>query len=273
MLYILLPIHNRRQLTKEFMKCLQKQTYQDFHLVLIDDGSTDGTADMVCNYLPDTTVIKGKGDWWWGGALHQGYKWIRKHAQDGKDFVLIINDDTSFEKDFLEKAVKFLQNKEKTLLLACTRSIQTGKIYDTGTKIDWAHFTFRNANEGEEIDCLATRGLFVRVEDFLMIGGFHPFLLPHYLSDYEWTIRAKRKGFRLITTLDIWLWNNEITTGYHKVENNIRSVFSKKSAVNPLYLFNFILLACPLKYKLSAIYHGIVRKVIHYLLREIKEKC
>ena len=46
-LYILLPVHNRCDITREFIDCLKAQTFQDYHLVLIDDGSTDGTEQMV----------------------------------------------------------------------------------------------------------------------------------------------------------------------------------------------------------------------------------
>ncbi|MEO8935379.1 MAG: glycosyltransferase, partial [Burkholderiaceae bacterium] len=69
-IYILLPVHSRRALTERFIRCLQAQTYTDFHVVLIDDGSTDGTAEMVAALLPGRlTILTGTGDWWWGGSL------------------------------------------------------------------------------------------------------------------------------------------------------------------------------------------------------------
>ncbi|MCK5537931.1 MAG: glycosyltransferase family 2 protein, partial [Bacteroidales bacterium] len=39
MIYIILPVHNRKKITEKFIKCLVKQTYQDFKLILVDDGS------------------------------------------------------------------------------------------------------------------------------------------------------------------------------------------------------------------------------------------
>lgn len=269
-LYIFLPVHNRKSTTERFVKSLLKQTFQNFTLILIDDGSTDGTSEMVLSYLPGTVVIEGKGKWWWGGSLHQGYKWLKKNASNGEDIALIINDDVEFEPDFLKKGIRFLETHEKALLLAQSRSIQTKELHDTGTKIDWKHFTFRNALEGEEIDCLATRGLFLRVKDFLTVGGFHPILLPHYLSDYEFTIRAKRKGFNLMTTPEVWLWMDEEKTGYHKV-GSIKQVFLKKSSVNPLYLLSFILLACPWRYRMHAIWEGVMKKMFYYFGRIIRQ--
>ncbi len=268
-LYILLPVHNRKKITENFVKQLLSQTFQNFVLLLIDDGSTDGTSEMVLSYLPETIIIRGKGNWWWGGALHQGYKWIKRNAKNENDFALITNDDVSFDNDFLERVLSYLDKHPNTLLLAQGKSMQTGKYIDTGIKVNWKDFSFRNAGENEVIDCLSTRGLFLKVKDFLKIGGFHPILLPHYLSDYEFTIRAKRKGFVLQTTSDIFLWVNESTTGYHEVKQ-IKKVFSKKSSINPFYLTMFILLSCPWKYKFIAFWNGVVKKSLHYLWNFIK---
>ena len=71
--YVLLPVHNRRPVTEAFARSLAAQTDRNVRLVLIDDGSTDGTADAVKAILPDTVVITGQGNWWWGGGLQQGY--------------------------------------------------------------------------------------------------------------------------------------------------------------------------------------------------------
>lgn len=60
-IYILLPVHNRCELTRHFIECLKSQTYQNFHLVLIDDGSTDGTSEMVLSNLDTVTVVRGNG--------------------------------------------------------------------------------------------------------------------------------------------------------------------------------------------------------------------
>ena len=95
--YILLPVHNRKKITANFIACLKNQSYSNYHLILIDDGSNDGTSEMVRNEIENLTVITGKGNWWWGGALHQGYKWIKKNVSDKNSFVLIINDDTEFK--------------------------------------------------------------------------------------------------------------------------------------------------------------------------------
>lgn len=98
-------------------------------------------------------------------------------------------------------------------------------------------------------------GLFLRLRDFLTIGAFHPKLLPHFTSDYEFTLRAHRKGFKLIVDPSVKLWVNEETTWNRLVGDEPFSVFmnrlfSKKSPINPIVWTFFIALACPWKWKL-----------------------
>jgi glycosyltransferase involved in cell wall biosynthesis len=79
-IYILLPVHNRREITKVFIDCLEAQTWQNYHLVLIDDGSTDGTEQVVRERVENLTVIRGNGNWWWAGCLQQGFNFLKKRA-------------------------------------------------------------------------------------------------------------------------------------------------------------------------------------------------
>jgi len=46
-IYILLPVHNRKEITEKFINCLNRQTFNNYQLVLIDDGCIDGTVDMI----------------------------------------------------------------------------------------------------------------------------------------------------------------------------------------------------------------------------------
>ncbi len=254
MIYILVPVHNRREITRRFIHCLEQQTYRDYQLVLIDDGSTDGTAEMVQQQIRSLTVIRGNGNWWWGGALHEGYKWLLACNAASTDIVLIINDDTEFEQDFLEKALITLRNRPRTFLLSQCYSRQSGQLLDAGVHVDWERFSFDQASTGKPVNCISTRGLFFRIGDFRAVGGFHPFLLPHYLSDYEFTIRAGRKGMALVSEPSVKVRLDESTTGYNTVENGpllrgLKNVFSKRSAINPITLSIFVALACPWRWK------------------------
>jgi GT2 family glycosyltransferase len=258
-IYIFLPVHNRKNITSRFIGCLRTQTFQNYHLVLIDDGSTDGTEEMVRDAIRNLTVIKGRGDWWWAGSLQQGINWLKSQHLSATDLILIINDDTEFEPNFLQTALDVLADRKETLLLAQSYSRQNGLLIDAGIHADLKRLRFKTPSGAEQLNCLSTRGLFFRVSDLDQIGGFHPRLLPHYLSDYEFTIRAHRKGMLLMTDPSLKVWLDERATGYHEISDEsyndfIMNYFSKKSSGNPLAWAAFVLLACPWPWKFINIF-------------------
>jgi GT2 family glycosyltransferase len=261
-IYILLPVYNRREITKKYLNCLISQTYQNYHLILIDDGSNDGTENMVKTVIDDEklTVIKGKGNWWWAGALQQGYLWLKLQNIVKNSVILIMNDDTEFNKNFLEIGSNLIAEKELTLIMAQCHQNNSNNIYK-GTQIDWFKFKFYDKNNPEKVDCFCTSALFLTWESFEYIGGFYPRLLPHYISDFEFTLRAKNKGVKLITDPSLFIfWDNQ-ETGYHGLNEfitgsfsqSMKKYFSKKSPHNPITFTLFIILACPWYWKFSTL--------------------
>lgn len=255
--YVLLPVHNRRNITEAFVECLKKQTNQNFRLILIDDGSTDGTAEAVKRVVGDVVIICGDGNWWWGGSLQQGHDWFKRNNVAGNDVVLIMNDDTAFEPDFISIGLRLLECNPNTLLTATGYNLKTGSPQDSGGyTLDWKTLGFSETHENELINCSSTRGLMTTVADFLDVGGFFPRLIPHYLSDLEFTMRAQKKGKKLMTHPDFKIGIDFDTTGQRELGKEsfneyLRKVFSKRAAMNPVYWSNFILLHSPWRYKLS----------------------
>ena len=272
-IYILLPVHNRCEITRRFVACIKSQTHQNFHLILLNDGSTDGTVDMVRAEIDKLTVIAGSGNWWWAGALQQGYDWLKTQNAASSDLVLIINDDTEFDADFLARGITLMSGQNRSLLLAPSFNRETGRMIGGGMRVDWRTLQFSQTVCQLEINCLSTRGLFVRIDDFLSLGGFYPRLLPHYLSDYEFTIRAHRRGMKLRVDDSLKVLVDEKMTGFHQFDglsflDFCKMYFTRKSDANPFAWSMFIVLACPWPWKLSSlmrVWYGTTMKLLNAL--------
>lgn len=277
-IYILLPVHNRIAVTECFIDCLAAQSYSNYHLILVDDGSDDGTAGMVRDKIDDLTVLKGRGNWWWAGSLQQGINCLKRLSVADRDIVLFANDDITFDTDFLQKAVGLLDELDDVLLLPFLRDTNTGLLQETGIDANLRKHTFDPASSPDRINCLSTRGLFMRMIDLTRIGGFHPRLLPHYLSDYEFTIRAHRKGLKLCTSNELVISLDHDQTGYHSFEQKgfvafIRQYFSKRSAPNPVYHTSFVLLTgswSSIPFSLIVVWRRAIANVIHQVRRSLR---
>jgi GT2 family glycosyltransferase len=256
--YLLVPVHNRRELTVRFAEALRAQTRRDFQLVLIDDGSTDGTAAAVTAVLPDAVVIRGSGEWWWAGCLDQGCRWLRRQAVPAGTMVGLMNDDVGIEPEFLEQITEELARHPDTLLLA--RSLDAaGRLLDEGggVRADLRRLTFVPTSDPGAVNCLPTRGLFLRWGVLERAGGFRPGALPHYLSDYEFTHRAWRRGLKLRVAATASVRLHEGTAGWtrddlwrRKRAARVAAVFSPRFKDNPRAWIAFAWFTAPMPWRL-----------------------
>jgi GT2 family glycosyltransferase len=168
-IYVVLPVHNRVNITKEFVECLKKQTYKNYHLILVDDGSTDGTAEYVKKEIDNLTVLYGDGNLWWAGSLSKAYRYLSKIKAVDEDIVLINNDDSTFDPDYFERVINDRDLKSGTLVVSPGHSISADftslrpKI-ERGFAIDWPSLRVYKLEEGQEPDAVTTRGLYMDFE-------------------------------------------------------------------------------------------------------------
>lgn len=253
-LHILLPVHNRRETTVRFVKALGQQTRREFRLILIDDGSSDGTAAAVRALWPAVEVVAGDGNWWWAGCLEQGCRHLRRTGVADDDILLLMNDDVDIGPRFLEEALGEFRETRDTLLLARQVDVRTGEAIDHGggVRADLRELRFAAAGAPEEINCLPTRGLFLKWRDMGRVGGFRPDYLPHYLSDYEFTIRAWKKGLHLKVarkaSLGVKMGQSGRSLKNLYAEPRARRfglIFSERFKDNPITWSAFVWLAAP----------------------------
>ena len=160
--HILLPVHNRCEITRACVAQLSAQTYDPIDLVVIDDGSTDATTKMLAQNAPTATVLDGDGNLWWAGCLQRGLEHLATSGAQAEDVVVFLNDDTMFDPYFIENGVKAIENSPDLMLLAQAYSLQTGRFIEVGARVDWSKLSFDSVTSIDQANCLSTRGLFMR---------------------------------------------------------------------------------------------------------------
>lgn len=277
-IYVICAVHNNLSDTKKLLESLSNQTYPNYQIIIIDDGSRDNTARYLQDNHPDITVLTGNGKLWWTGSIARGVDYILLNASE-KDFILTINSDCEVRKDFIKNLLNSANKNKNTIIGSTIYDINTNKIDDAGVSIDWQTAKFSkklptNKKRYLTSEFLSTKGVIYSIQVFKKIGNFNYHKLPHYLSDYEFSCRARKAGFDLLIDTHSKVYNNVDRTGIGIKISHIISIktyfnllFSRKSRQNIIDHFHFIHSCCPKKLRLRNYFILLIKSI--YLISRI----
>src|SRR5215472_2056580 len=87
---LVIPTYNRRSTLLLALSRVFESLPADHHVVVVDSGSSDGTADAVKKDFPQAHLLEGNSSMWWAAAINRG---IEKARQLGCSYSLTENDD------------------------------------------------------------------------------------------------------------------------------------------------------------------------------------
>jgi len=207
MVYIIIPVFNRINLTKNCLLLLAKQTISNIHIIVIDDGSKDKTSQMVQNEFPEAELIQGSGNWYWTGSVYKGVERALKLSSSDKDYILMLNDDLEFSPNLIQNLINFSTKHPKSIVQALGSWTNQPKIIQyAGMKINWwtakGFFPYEGAlrqdfspTHFESSDTLTGRGVLFPIQVFRQVGNYDRRII--HRGDPELTRRAAKAGWNL----------------------------------------------------------------------------
>ena len=276
-IFIIIPVHNRKEFTRQCLHSLQHQTVTDHCIIVIDDGSTDGTSEMLISEFPEVIVLSGNGSLFWTAAINRG---IRHALTLGAEYILTFNNDTQASENFLEKMLAFA--RPNILLGALDVDLKTKIPFYGGELIDWkwsrSSFLLHNLNEKDhhglhEVSLYPGRGLLIHKTVFEAIGLFEEKKLPHYMADYDFTLMARRHGFKIYCNYDAILLTYPEESGDYKlrrkksIRNYFLHLFGIRGGGNLRNFSVYTFRNCPLKYLPASLLTGYLRRIGGYWLK------
>lgn len=196
--YILIPAHNRKLTTLQCLTTLQKAGILEQHsVVLVDDGSTDGTANAVRQAFPEVHLLIGDGTLWWTGAITMA---MRYAYSQGAEYLIWLNDDCQVGADVLPELISLCSHYSQSIIGCQGYDLEDNQRVVFGGKIKtWRGYRWLTATKGQILQCDLLSGNLVCIPRDVVekIGYPDVCSTPHYGGDSLYLIRAQKAGFRL----------------------------------------------------------------------------
>ncbi|HKY70323.1 MAG TPA: glycosyltransferase family 2 protein [Nitrospira sp.] len=252
--FAIIPVFNRLALTEACLKCLSAQTYPALRVIVVDGGSTDGTAERVRREFPHAELLQEDRELWWGEAMQLGVEYSLAQSRRDDDMLLMMNNDTLIDPDYVTTLVRVSQERHAAVGGVIVDSSDPSNVLDAGEFIDWSTYSFPVKTDREPgetyvdgVDLLSGRGTLVPLAMVRAAGNVNGTRFPHYIADCEFFSRLKRKGFRLGVTWEAVIRSHVEVTGLSTQHADPltfaqawQALFSKRSMDNVRNHWRFI---------------------------------
>jgi GT2 family glycosyltransferase len=191
--------YNGRELLDVVMPTLLGQTYDDFAVVVVDDGSSDGTGDHVRARWPDVRLLETPVNRGVAAALNRGLA-----AAEG-EYVALLNNDLELEPDWLERLVGVLERHPEAA--SATGKLlnfhRRGEIDAAGDLMRWSGAPDQRGHgepdrgqydEPQAVFSPCAGAAVYRRSAFADVGPFDEDFVA-YLEDIDWGFRAQLAGY------------------------------------------------------------------------------
>ena len=203
---LIIPTHNEEKNILFTLKSLQQQTFQDFFCVIVNDGSTDKTKEIVENFVENHSKFKIQN---LELSKHEpGAKVVRTfnkglESVDLKDFDVICKFDADiiFPSDYLMKLNAIYETNPKAGMVSGLVKIKKS-IFENKLAFDFKdekhQWKFENLSSKNHV-----RGPIksYRKECFLEMNGLRPVLGWDNID----VMLAKKNGWEILTIKDLWV--------------------------------------------------------------------
>lgn len=216
---------NTRDLLRDCLRSvLVSQGDCTYRVIVVDNASADGSADMVRAEYPDVTVIANAENVGYPCANNQGFRALGFEQECGDDaprYALALNPDTVLPPDALQAMLAYMDADETigvagpklilpdgSLDLACRRSFPSpeisfyrmvglSKLFPRSRRFGRYNLTYLDPDVETEVDSVVGAFMMVRREAIRQVGLFDETFFM-YGEDLDWAFRIKRAGWKVM---------------------------------------------------------------------------
>ena len=204
---ILIVAYNARQdiedcLTSVFSSAADSL---DLHIVLVDNNSSDGTADFVAASFADVHLVRSDTNLGFAGGNNVGWEYIRKHWPD-LDYLVLLNSDTLAEANWLTALCRLMQDRPEVGIAQAKLRLypEISKLNSAGNSNHYLGFGFVTALGQEDlgqydriryIHFASGAACIIRADLIRRLGFFESDLFL-YLEDTDLSWKIRQFGYQ-----------------------------------------------------------------------------
>lgn len=234
---------NGKELLRDCLLSFKKNSYPNFFIIVVDNHSSDDTFSMLKIQFPEVIIVVNEDNLSFAEANNRG---ILRALREKADLVLLMNNDTVVDPDFVQNLVQVFKNDPKIGIAGpkIYYHSEPDKIWFAGGKISLAtgiikHIGIREIDKGQydksmETDYIAACSIIIKREVFEKIGYLdNKFRI--YCEDADFCLRAKNAGYRVVYVPEAKVWHKISAStggqlGFYKLKQRLRSqwIFFKR---------------------------------------------
>lgn len=243
---IVIPTFNRCQLLERLLRQIESQASQikdvDFRTIIVVDGSTDRTYEMLESQFPRVEVVKGSGSLWYTKSMNVGFE---KAFELGGDYILTLNDDVVLDDNYLRIMALYAATNEPGIIGSLSLTMhEPPRILFSGVRkyIRWRqknlkyHSVFAEYDESmtgiHKTVVLPGRGMLIPQSLVKQLNGFDEYFVQYH-SDEDFCLRAARLGASVRVSWDAKLLSYVEKTAAATSYMHVSAKVFFKSFLNP----------------------------------------
>ncbi len=223
---VVIPCHNGWPYTKLCLSSVLKSDYPNFHIIVVDDGSTDSTSEYIAKEFQNVEVLKGDGNLWWSGSMNLG---IREAIKKQTEYVLVLNNDVVIAPDALSALMNCAKENPHAVIGSMVYELNhSNLIWSAGGTMKWpwpgeiqlgiGEIDNGQYNEIRNVKWAPGMGTLIHREILLQLNLYDDLNMPQYIADVDFCLRSEQASYPVLITPKSKIFNNSDNTGGIKKE-------------------------------------------------------